>query len=190
MQIVFVADSVAVVVRHWYEIGPDDNEHGARIEIRRVSRPTHVGSESAAQPLTLDFPLWRADIFDALDQPPGNLARAHFHPAFHGVEPVARHWDQELAHDWRSWLARQLADLPAVLASAPLTIHPGRDGAKIAARIPMILDAAATMLGEGCDGGAQCLAATTDTQGAVRLMLDQFRRPGALDPRQAATTTP
>jgi hypothetical protein len=77
-----------------------------------------------------------------------------------------------------------------VLASAPLAIHPDRDGAQIAARIPMILDAAAAMLGEGCDGGAQCLAATTDTQRAIRLMLDQFRRPGAVDPRLTATAAP
>lgn len=188
MQVAFVAENVAVLVRHWYEIGTEDNEHGTRVEIRRVSRPDHIGSESAAQPITLDLPLWRADIFDALDEPPGNLARAHFHPTFEGVEPVDRHWDHALRSDWRDWLTGQLSDLSTLLADAPVQPDPVADGMAIAARIPVILEVAASMLGALCDAQERCLAATVDTQHAVRLMLDQFRTPGAADPR--LTTAP
>lgn len=185
MQVTFVADSVAVLIRHWYEIGEVDDEHGTRVEIRRVTRSTHIGTESAAQPVTLDLPLWRADIFDALDQPPGNLARAHFHPTFDGVEPVDRHWDAELTQDWRTWLTERLSALPATLADAPVQPDPARDCTPVAARIPLILEVAATMLGAHCDAQAQCLAATVDTQDAIRMMLDQFRAAGAVDPRLA-----
>jgi hypothetical protein len=183
MQVAFVAENVAVLVRHWYEIGMEDEEHGARVEIRRVTRPDHIGSESAAQPITCDLPLWRADIFDALDGPPGNLDRAHFHPAFDGVEPVARHWDEALRRDWRTWLTAQLTDLCATLADAAVQPDPVQDAMAIAARVPLIVDVAASMLGAHCDAQARCMAATVDTQHAVRLMLDQFRKPGAADPR-------
>jgi len=79
LQFCFLLDNVAILVRHWYEIGPDDEEHGTRIELRSIARPAHIGSESAAQPVTLDMPLWRADIFDLIGEPPGNLSRAHYH---------------------------------------------------------------------------------------------------------------
>jgi hypothetical protein len=29
-------NETAIIVRHWFEIGPDDNERGTRIEIRRL----------------------------------------------------------------------------------------------------------------------------------------------------------
>jgi hypothetical protein len=186
MQVAFVAENVAVLVRHWYEIGTEDDEHGTRVEIRRVTRPEHIGTESAAQPITLDLPLWRADIFDALDEPPGNLARAHFHPTFDGVEPIARHWDETLRSDWRSWLTAQLSDLSTTLADAPVVPDSIQDGAAIAAHLPVIVELAASMLGAQCDAQARCLAATVDTRHALRLMLDQFREPGATDPRLTA----
>src|SRR5262249_19507546 len=58
MQFTFLLDNVAVLVRHWYEVGPSDEEHGTRVEVRTIARPAHVGTESAAQPMTLDRPLW------------------------------------------------------------------------------------------------------------------------------------
>src|SRR4029077_13254783 len=55
----------AVTIRHWFEINLDDAsmEHGARIEIRELSRHPHRGSESASQLTTVDRPLWRGALF-------------------------------------------------------------------------------------------------------------------------------
>jgi hypothetical protein len=187
MQTAYLLDDVVVLLRHWYEVGPRDEEHGCRVEIRTIARPAHIGTESASQPVTLDAPLWRADIFDLVGPPPGNLQRAHYHPSFNGREPVDRHWDPRLKSDWRGWLGARLADLPATLAAvAPM---PGLGGADRLARVlPDLLDRAETMLGESCNSHANCLAATLDTREAVELMLGQFRPPGTPDPRTAASS--
>lgn len=186
MQATYLFDEIAIMLRHWYEIGPRDEEHGCRVEIRAVVRPAHMGSESAAQPITIDMPLWRADIFDLIGDVPGNLARAHYHPAFNGREPVGRTWDAALKSDWQGWLAGRLTDLSATLAA--VDPQPNLAGAdRLLPVLPDLLSQAEQMLGKHCDGRDGCLAMTTDTRQAVTLMLDQFRQPGAPDPRLAAT---
>jgi len=105
----------AVIVRHWFEIDLDDAsmEHGARIELRELAPQPHRGSESAAQLITADRPLWRADLFDRLTDAPGTFGVAHYHPDFSGNEPSSRAWDPELTADpWR-WLHDQIAGLGA-----------------------------------------------------------------------------
>ena len=69
----------AVIVRHWFEIDLTDSsmEHGARVELRELPAQAHRGSESAAQVITLDRPLWRADLFDRLSDRPGSYGVAH-----------------------------------------------------------------------------------------------------------------
>ena len=98
MQHILTLSRTAVVVRHWFEIDLEDAsmEHGARIELRELAAQPHRGSESAAQLITLDRPLWRADLFDRLDGRPGNFGAAHYHPEFSGNEPCPRVWDPEL----------------------------------------------------------------------------------------------
>ena len=88
----FVYSRVAVLVRHWFEIGLDDGvlEHGARLELRRLEPQPHRGTESAAQRIVIDRPVWRADLFDRLDRPAGSFSAAHFHPRFDGDEPCDR----------------------------------------------------------------------------------------------------
>jgi hypothetical protein len=56
------------VARHWFEVDLDDAsiEHGARMELRVLAGRPHRGNESAAQLITADRPLWRADVFDRL----------------------------------------------------------------------------------------------------------------------------
>jgi hypothetical protein len=187
MQFCFLLDKVAILVRHWYEVGPDDEEHGARVELRTITRPEHIGSESAGQPVTADEPVWRADIFDLIGGPPGNLTRAHFHPTFDGREPSSRNWDNKLQENWAGWLTAQLTDLPAVLAAAGA----GELGTEVKlapAQLDHVIAAAASLLGERCDGGRQCLAATTDTRTAVGMMLEMFRPPGTQDPRLATAS--
>src|SRR5215472_4941471 len=84
-QIVALSRS-AVIVRHWFEISLTDSslEHGARIELRELAPRRHRGSESAAQVITLDRPLWRADLFDSVDSEAAAFSAAHYHPRFHG----------------------------------------------------------------------------------------------------------
>src|SRR5215831_17529296 len=75
VQHILTLSGVAVVVRHWFEIDLDDAsmEHGARIELRELAGHPRRGSESAAQLIALDRPLWRADLFDRLTDEPGTF---------------------------------------------------------------------------------------------------------------------
>jgi hypothetical protein len=184
MQFCFLLDNVAILVRHWYEVGPADEEHGTRIELRTIARPAHVGSESAAQPVTLDEPLWRADIFDLIGEPPGNLSRAHFHPVFDGREPSSRRWDPRLREDWVGWVTRQLTNLPATLEVAGAADPGASDGCeRIGSHLDQLIAVATSLLGVNCDAGRQCLAATRDTRTAVAMSLRMYRAPGTGDPR-------
>ena len=82
MQHIIALSRTAVIVRHWFEIDLDDSsmEHGVRIELRELPAQPRRGSESAAQVITADRPLWRADLFDRHTDAPGTFAVAHFHP--------------------------------------------------------------------------------------------------------------
>ena len=81
---------LAVIVRHWFEIDLDDSsmEHGVRVELRELADHSHRGSESAAQLVTLDRPLWRADLFDRHTDVPGSFGVAHYHAKFLATSPV------------------------------------------------------------------------------------------------------
>jgi hypothetical protein len=113
----FLFEKVAVVVGPWWEPG-DPPERGARVELRLLSEEAHRGSESAAQRVVIDEPLFRADLFDQLDGPTGNLRAAHFHAGFDGVEPRDRQWPDRIREDPTGWLTDQLGDLRALLRQA------------------------------------------------------------------------
>lgn len=91
MKHIVALSCTAVIMRHWFEIDLDDTsmEHGARIELRELAQHAHRGSESAAQLITADRPLWRADLFDRLADKPGSYGVAHFHPRFADNEPCS-----------------------------------------------------------------------------------------------------
>ena len=118
----FVYSRVAVLVRHWFEIGLTDGvlEHGARLELRLLEPQNHRGTESAAQRFVIDRPVWRADLFDRLDRPAGTFSAAHFHPRFDDTEPSDRVFREELTADPWAWATDQLSDLDAVAAAAGL----------------------------------------------------------------------
>ena len=94
----FVFEDVAVIVLPWHE-PVEPPERGTRVEVRLLEREPHRGSESAAQRVVIDQPVFRADLFDQTTAPPGNLASAHFHPHFEGVEPSDRFWRDEVKRD-------------------------------------------------------------------------------------------
>lgn len=115
----FVYNEVAVLVRHWFEIDLDDShlEHGARIELRLLDDQPHRGTESAAQRIVADRPVWRADLFDRIDGVPAGFEAAHFHPYFDGVEPSRRHWAEQVKTAPWEWLHGQLSDIDAVITA-------------------------------------------------------------------------
>jgi hypothetical protein len=176
----------AVIIRHWFEIDLDDAsmEHGVRIEIRELPVQPHRGSESASQLTVVDRPLWRADLFDRLTDPPGSFGVAHFHPRFTDNEPSGRHWDPALSADPWTWLGDQITSLGAAAG-------PGRDGAPWpldpadAAELPGLAGtvvATARQFGpDRCRSAAECHQLTRDVREAVQIMIATLRAPERLD---------
>jgi hypothetical protein len=121
MRQVFVFQKVAVLVGPWHEPA-DPPERGARVEVRLLADEPRRGSWSAAQRIVVDQPVFRADLFDRGDGPPGNLRSAHSHPHFDGVEPCDRHWSNEIRDDPTGWLAAELSDLRRLLARAGVDV--------------------------------------------------------------------
>jgi hypothetical protein len=176
VQQVFAFNEIAIVVRHWFEIGPDDDEHGARLEIRRLVPHPHRGSESAAQVLELDGIVWRADLFDGLDDEPGSWSRAHHHVNFDGIEPLDRTWDEELSADPLGWTRRRLEDLPELLAARGVELEdPDGEAEDVRRAIPAIMAAVETYQPTSCRSPEDCLAATRDTRDTIRMMAEMFR---------------
>ena len=140
----FVFDHVAVLVFPWNE-PIDPPERGARVELRLRPEEPHRGSYAAAQRFVVDHPVFRADLFDQLTAPPGNLRSAHFHPHFDGVEPCDRVWPAELKQDPTGWLASELSDLAGMLARADVDAATAawvdRDAAELRYAIPTIVAA-------------------------------------------------
>lgn len=185
MQTIFVFDRVAVLVRHWYEVSPEDCEHGARIELREVDRPPHAGSESAAQPFTMGKPIWRADLFDLIGMPPGNMDRAHHHTRFAGYEPTGREWAAGLTADPFAWLGTQLRDVSQLLTRAGFDPESAQAAAlEVASAATRVVQLARACSGASCRTEQSCLEATRDTRESVGMMLAQFRG-GSPDPRVA-----
>ena len=182
MQHIIALSRTAIIVRHWFEIDLNDSsmEHGVRIEIRELPSQSRRGSESAAQLVTVDKPLWRADLFDRHSDPPGSFSVAHFHPEFRGNEPCPRVWDPQLNADpWR-WLEAQFERLGAAEGGDPWTVDPA-DAAGLRRLGPVIVATARQLGPQQCTSAAQCFELTRDVRDAVQLMLASLRRPDLLD---------
>ena len=115
MRQVFVFEKVAVIVGPWNEPA-EPPERGARVEVRLLADEPARGSQFAAERVVIDTPVFRADLFDQVNAPPGNLRSAHFHPYFDGIEPCDRHWRPVIKQDPIRWLEGELGDLRALLA--------------------------------------------------------------------------
>jgi hypothetical protein len=159
----FVFAKVAVVVGPWWEPG-DPPERGARVELRLLSDEPHRGSESAAQRVVIDDALFRADLFDQLDRPAGNLLAAHFHAGFDGVEPRDRQWPDRIREDPTGWLTDQLGDLHALLAQARARDRNGAwidaDAAALRKACPAIIAAVEATWTEVRDDAASAAGST------------------------------
>lgn len=183
MQQIFAFNEIAIVVRHWFEVGPEDEEHGTRLEIRRLVPHAHRGSESAPQILELDEIVWRADLFDGLEDVPGSWSRAHHHRNFDGIEPRDRTWDDDLSADPIGWTRRALDDLPALLDQQGAELEdPEGEAADLRRALPAIMAAVEAYQPVNCRSPQECLAATRDTGEIMQIMIGMFRdAPG--DPR-------
>jgi hypothetical protein len=184
VQHAFVFTEVAVLVRHWFEIDLADShlEHGARVELRLLAPRPRRGSESAAQVIMIDQPVWRADLFDRLDGTPGAFEAAHFHPHFVGVEPCDRHWADEVTAAPFDWLHTCLGDVAGVVAAAGVRLRdPATANAQVGAEAEAIVSAARSRAPVLCGGKEQCYAWTRDAEDAVHAMLGSLQRPDLLD---------
>jgi hypothetical protein len=171
MQEVFVFNEIAVIVRHWYEIGADGREHGTRVEIRRLTPVARRGTESASQVITIDEPIWRADLFDLIGDEPGNFARAHYHHRFDGPEPTDRDWDAQLSADPVAWCRDQLSNLEELAPAAGATLTDlALEAHELRAACDRMIDSVTRYVGRNCPGPERCRAATRDAAATIALM--------------------
>jgi hypothetical protein len=185
----FVYNEVAVLVRHWFEVSLADShmEHGTRVELRLLAPEPRRGTESAAQKIVADQPVWRADLFDRVDGVPGGFEAAHFHPRFLGVEPCERNWADEVKKMPWEWLHRRLSDVPDITATGGVELSdPVAAGAQIRADAAAIVAAAQSRAGVECHSAPQCFAWTQDAAEAVRIMLGKLAQPDLLDRERVA----
>ena len=102
MLYVFGFERIGVVVGDIYFVDPDPvkgqegAEHGVRLELRVIERGESRGSIYSATPITVDRPVWRADLLQAVGGRP--FDRTHHHPAFTGWNPTPRVFTDEQLH--------------------------------------------------------------------------------------------
>lgn len=144
----FGFERIGVVVSDLYFVNPrpakgqEGAERGVRLEVRVLERQPLKGSIYSAQPIVVDRPIWRVDLLEAVDSPPGSLDRAHHHPAFDGWEPGERHFVPQLSAAPVEWLAERLADLDGVLGETGVAgdVVAPSDAAALRDAVPEIVD--------------------------------------------------
>jgi hypothetical protein len=150
----FGFERVGVLVSDMYivipepEPGQEGAERGVRLEVRMLERGELKGSIYSAQPIEVGQPVWRADLLEAVDGPPGSLNRAHHHPAFRGWEPGRRVFDPGLTAGPVRWVREQLSDLEGLLerAGVPADEATSADAAALRESLPEITDAVGRLL--------------------------------------------
>ena len=150
----FGFERLGVVVGDLYFVNPrpakgqEGAEHGVRLELRVLGHGTLKGSIYSAQPIEVGQPVWRVDLLESVEGPPGSFDRAHHHPAFTGWEPGRRVFVRELSADPLGWLGARLADLDGLLASAgfPADAAGPDDARSLRAAAPEIVDVTSRLL--------------------------------------------
>jgi hypothetical protein len=117
----FGFERIGVLVGDLYFVDPrpqpgqEGAERGVRLEVRVLGQGELKGSIYSARPIEVGRPVWRVDLLEAADGPPGSLNRAHHHPAFNGWEPGKRVFERGLNAEPVEWVGEQLSDLGALL---------------------------------------------------------------------------
>jgi hypothetical protein len=132
---VFGFQRIGVVLGDLYFIDPspakgqEGPEHGVRLEVRMLQPGELTGSIYSSRPITVAEPVWRADLLESVDGPPGSFDRTHHHPNVHGWEPGRRVFERGLSADPVGWVGTKLADLEGLLAQAGVELDRARGGA-------------------------------------------------------------
>jgi hypothetical protein len=141
----FAFDRIGVVASDLYFLDPNPGkgqegpERGVRVEVRLVNRGELRGSIYSARPITVDEPIWRADLLESVDKP-GSFDRTHHHPHMRGWEPDVRQFDKQMTADPVAYVGARLADLDGLLRDAGLSaddVGP-TDAAELQAAAPEI----------------------------------------------------
>jgi len=150
----FGFDRIGVLVSDLYFVDPNPGkgqegpERGVRLEVRMLERGKLHGSIYSAQPISIDRPIWRADLLESVAGPPGSFDRTHHHPAFRGWEPGRRRFVDELTADPLGWVRDRLSDFDGLLEQAgisPDEVDPA-DAGSLKESVPEILDATRRLL--------------------------------------------
>jgi hypothetical protein len=122
------------------DTGQEGAEAGVRVELRQLERPPLRASIYSAQPIAVETPVLRFDLFESFPDGKGTRDRVHWHPNFDGWDPSWRAFDPELSADPLGWIGKNLTDLDRLLGS------PGhRDAAALAERSDEIISTIATV---------------------------------------------
>jgi len=107
-----------------------------------------MAAGSPGRPIEVGAPIWRADLLETADGPPGSLNRAHHHPAFNGWNPSNRVFDLNSSTDPVRWVGEQLSDLDALLIRAGLQTDQSlaADAESLRGCVPEIMAAVRSLL--------------------------------------------
>jgi len=111
---------VIVLVEYFEQIGPDEIEGGARVEVRRVDKDLVPGAPagvSGFRVLPVGEGIWRADLFHVLSKP-GSRAIYHYHPNFVDGDVGEREFDPGLTASHLDWALAQVANITGLLETA------------------------------------------------------------------------
>ena len=151
---VFGFDRVGVVIGDIYFIDPNPRkgqegpERGVRLELRMLRPGELTGSIYSARPITIAEPVWRVDLLESADGPPGSLDRAHHHPGMRDWEPRKRVFDSELSSDAVGFVGTVLSDLEGMLTRAGIEIDAAlaADADSLRAAVPEVQRAVQSLL--------------------------------------------
>jgi hypothetical protein len=150
----FGFERIGVVVGDLYFVDPDPRpgqegaERGVRLELRFLERRDLPGSIYSAQPITVGRPIWRADLLESVDGPPGSFDRTHHHPAFREWEPGSRVFDESMSADPVGFVGERLLDVEGLCAGAEVdpSLVPPEDVEALRRAVPDILAAVRRLL--------------------------------------------
>ena len=154
MLYVFGFERTGVAVGDLYFVDPDPPpgqegaERGVRLEVRLLEHGPLPGSLYSARPITVARPVWRADLLESVDGPPGSFDRTHYHPALRGWEPGRRVFDGDLSAHPVEWVGARLAGLEVLLAEAGEPSDPAdaRDAEALRGCLAEIMDTVSRLL--------------------------------------------